>query len=105
MIADLSKFSLEKIEVVVPSKIEAVWAIARPKITDKEYQFKEIICAAFYSPPNKRKNSTLIDHICTTAQHLLTKYPKAGIILGGDKNSMPISPVLDAIPKSHQIVT
>ena len=46
---------------------------------------KEIICAAFYSPPKSRKNSLLLDHLVSTSHHLLSKYLNAGLVLGGDK--------------------
>ena len=36
---------------------------------------------------------------------LLTKYPRAGIIIGGDRNEMSISPLLLALPRLKQLVT
>ena len=36
--------------------------------------------------------------------HLLTKYPKSGYVIGGDKNKLQLQPLLDALPKCRQIV-
>ena len=60
---------------------------------------------AFYSPPRSRKNPLLLDHILVTVPNLLTKYPYAGIIIGGDKNNLNITSLLHGIPKLRQIVT
>ena len=75
----------------------------RPKNT--KTKFKEIIAIAFYSPPNSKKKTQLLDHIITTCHMLLTKYPKAVVVIGGDRNEMSVSPLLDSIPKLRQIVT
>ena len=65
----------------------------------------EIIVVAFYSPPKSRKKAQLMDHIIATCQRLLTKYPKAGIVIGGDRNEMSISPLLTGLPRLRQLVT
>ena len=57
------------------------------------------------SPPRSRKNSLLLDHLVSTSHYLLSKWPKAGIILGGDKNNLNISVLLSSIPRLRQIVT
>ena len=75
----------------------------RPKKTTAK--IKEFIVAAFYSPPNSKKNSKLLDHLISTVHYLLSKYPNAGVILGGDKNNLNLSPLLSGIPKLKQIVT
>ena len=68
-------------------------------------KIKEIIIAAFYSPPNSRKNPQLLDHLLSNSLNLLSKYPNAGLVIGGDKNNLNISPLLNGIPKLSQIVT
>ena len=40
-----------------------------------------------------------------TTHFLLSKYPNAGLIIGGDKNDLNISSLLTGIPKIRQIVT
>ena len=61
--------------------------------------------AGFYSPPGKGKNSALIDHLTTTANSLLSRFPKAGLIIGGDRNGMNTSPLIVSLPRTLQIVT
>ena len=103
IVVDLQKFSLEKIEIANPNKLEVVWGILRPFTSGGN--IKEIICAAFYSPPRSRKNSLLLDHLVSTTHYLLSKWPDAGLILGGDKNNLNISVLLSGIPRLRQIVT
>ena len=103
IIANIENYSLEKIPVLIPYNLEVVWGIMRPKkMTAK---IKEFIVGAFYSPPHSKKNSKLLDHLLSTVHHLLSKYPNAGLILGGDKNDLKLSPLLSGIPKLKQIVT
>ena len=61
--------------------------------------------ASFYSPPHYKKNNQLLDHLISTTHFLLSKYPKAGVIIGGDKNDLKISSLLSCIPKLRQLVT
>ena len=66
---------------------------------------KEMIVAAFYSPPKSKKNPQLLDHLLSNSLYLLSKYPSAGLVLGGDKNDLNITSLLNGIPKLSQIVT
>ena len=81
IVAHLPKFSLEKIDVTIPRSVEVVYGLLRPK--KPSAQLREIIVVAFYSPPRSRKKTELLDHIISTCQSLLTKYPSAGIVIGG----------------------
>ena len=58
-----------------------MWSLVGSKIATKEDTFREILIAGFYSPPGKGKNNAILDHLTTTANSLLTKYPKAGLIV------------------------
>ena len=60
---------------------------------------------AFYSPPRSKMREKLKDHITGTLQMLTTKYPGCGILVGGDKNKMNISSLLNSNLKLQQIVT
>ena len=75
----------------------------RPKKVSQ--RIKEIIVCAFYSPPKSKKNPLLLDHLISTTHFLLTKYPNAGIILGGDKNDLNLAPLLRGVPRLKNIVT
>ena len=96
IVANLAQFSLEKIEVSIPKSVEVTYGLLRSK--NANARFKEIIAVAFYSPPRSRKKSALLDHIITTCHVLMTKYPNAVFVIGGDRNEMSISPLLDSIP-------
>ena len=85
IVVNLEKFTLEKIEVGNPDKLEVIWGLIRPKVNGG--RIREIICAAFYSPPKSKKNPLLLDHLMSTTHHLLTKYPSAGLVLGGIKTT------------------
>ena len=92
------KFTCQRLDILVPSKLECVWAILRPKNITKNTQFKEIVLCGFYSAPKSKKNAKLLDHMIGTMQVLLTKYPKCGYAAGGDKNQFPLGPLLGALP-------
>ena len=46
----------------------------------------------------------MADHIVSTLHMLCSKYPDSGIILGADKNSMDITPILNCGLKLRQVV-
>ena len=46
----------------------------------------------------------MADHIVSTLQMLYTKHPDSGLILGADKNSMDIRPILNTGLKLRQVV-
>ena len=94
-----------KLNIIVPSKLEVVWGLLRPKNPNKSAIVKEYITCAFYSPPNYKKNNALETHIIGTMHHLLTVHPKAAYCIGGDKNSLPLAPILAALPHCQQAVT
>ena len=76
----------------------------RPKESQRGAIFKEVLVCSFYSPPSSKKNKKLTDHLVTTTHALLAKYPNAAVILAGDKNDLPLSPLLQCLPKFVQIV-
>jgi len=104
IIANLKKFSLDKLDVHVPHNLEVRWGIVRPKESQRGAIFKEVLVCSFYSPPSFKKNKKLTDHLVTTTHALLAKYPNAAVILAGDKNDLPLSPLLQCLPKFVQIV-
>ena len=85
IVANLREFSLERIPVSIPHNLEVVWGLLRPK--KESESIREIIVAALYSPPHYKKNSKLLDHLLSTTHYLLSVYPRAGLVIGGDKNN------------------
>ena len=103
IIVNTERFYAEKLEVHIPNNIEVIWVLARPKAASAK--FKKIILCSFYSPPRSRVRDKLKDHIIGTLQRLVVKYPDSGILIGGDRNKMDISALINNNLKLRQIVT
>ena len=102
IVADLSKVTLQPLDIPNPHNLEIVWALARPKIPGP---IKHIICFALYSPPKSRKKTKMTDCIVSTLHSLLTSYPEAGIFGGGDRNCCNVGPIVAAgIPRLKNIL-
>ena len=84
IIADLSQYTLDRLDISNEHKLEICWGILRPKNL-QNCHIKEYIVAAFYFPPRSRKKEKLISHIITNSHMLITKYPNCGLLIGGDK--------------------
>ena len=102
IVVNMEKFTCEKLKINTPTSLEVVWGLLRPK--NPSAKFKKIIVCSFYSPPNKKRNSKMADHIVTTLQMLSCKYPECGLILGADKNEMDIRPILNSGLRLRQVV-
>ena len=104
IVGDLARYTLDRIDNNNEHKLEVCWGLLRPKDASN-CAIKEFIICAFYCPPNSRKKEKLITHIIINTHKLLTKYPKAGLFIGGDKNSLNIAPILQGLPRCRQVVT
>ena len=93
---NLERFSISKLNVHIPKKVEAIWALARPKIYNKK--LKSIIICCFYSPPNLRSNPCLVNHLTLALNNLMNIHKGAGIIIVGDRNNIDISTLLSKEP-------
>ena len=103
IVGDLTKFTLDKIEINNEHKLEICWGILRPKDASN-CAIKEYVVAAFYCPPRSKKKEKLITHIIVNTHKLLTKYPNCGFFIGGDKNCLNLAPILLGLPKFRQVV-
>ena len=79
ILINLEKYSCQRLPIYIPHNLEIVWALLQPK--SQNAKFKKIIVCSFYSPPNKRRNSKMADHIVGTLQILACKYPGAPIMI------------------------
>ena len=95
IVADLSKVSIQPLDTPNPHNLEIVFALVKPM---DPTVIKEIITFALYSPPRSRKKAKMTDLIVTTLHSLLTSFPQAGIMGGGDRNCYNVSPILQAVP-------
>ena len=77
LVANISKFDLDKIATPIPKPLEVVWGLLRPK--QKSVSIRKIICCAFYSPPQSKNKGKLLDHIITTTLHLMTVHDDCGL--------------------------
>ena len=102
IIVNTEKFRIQKLDIQIPHHLEIIWALAKPKAETAE--FKRIILGSFYSPPRSRLRNKLKDHINGTLQMLTSRYEKCAIYVGGDKNKMDISSILNNNLKLKQIV-
>ena len=60
IVAPIDKFSLEKLDILIPHNLEIVYGLLRPKNVTKG-GISEIICVSFYCPPRSPKKSKLLD--------------------------------------------
>ena len=95
ILADVTTVSISPLEVST-GNLEIVWALVKPL---EPSIITEIITFSFYLPPKSKMKSKMTDHIVTTLHHLLTVFPRAGIMGGGDRNDWNVSPVLAAVPR------
>ena len=102
IIVNLEKYSVEKLDVSIPGNLDVVWGLLKPKFGPSK--FKKIIVCCFYSPPKCRKNTRLADHLVGTLHILNTRYPESGIMMGADRNTMDISPILNCGLRLRNIV-
>ena len=100
IVADLSKVTIQSLNVPNPHDLEIVWALVKPT---KPSAIKNIITFAFYSPPRFREKSKLTDCILNSLQLLSSTYPQAGIMGGGDRNCYNVSPVLQGVPRFQNL--
>ena len=75
IIVNRRNFTVEKLVVDVPHKLEVVWCLVRPRQITKDMKYKEYIACAYYSPPNYKKNGKLVQHIISQMHSFLIKYP------------------------------
>ena len=100
--ADPCNFSLKKLNVQNPHQLEVAWGLLKPKIVTGP--ITKIICCCFYSPPNSRKKTKLIDHLSFTLQALLLEHPSAGVMIAGDRNDLSVDRLLRVDSSLRQIV-
>ena len=63
--AKMSKFTLVKCDIPIPSGVECIWGVLKPKFPSN--LFNQIICCSFYSPPWAKQNPDLLDHLLCLA--------------------------------------
>ena len=96
------RFSLTKLNVPIPSPLEACFALLKPKHpTGKMNTF---ICGSFYSPPRSRCKTKMAEFLSVTLCQLRSEHPDSGVILGADINDMSLDLLFSLDPTLRQIV-
>ena len=67
-------------------------------------KINKIIVCCFYCPPRSKKKTVLIEHMTLTVQYLLNIYPKAAILISGDRNDLRIDRLLSVDKSLKQLV-
>ena len=96
-------FTLTRLDVKIPKNLEVVWGLVRPNIQTKE--FKGIIVCAFYSVPNSKRKTKLVEHISINYGELKAGNKECFFLVGGDKNDLDIQNILDISPTLHMHIT
>ena len=96
-------FLLSRLDVSVPPELEVVWGLVKPK--NPSHQVKSIVVCSFYSPPNSKKKSQLVEHIGVNFYKQKSLHPDSFFVCGGDKNDLNARLLLNISPTLHQIVT
>ena len=81
-------FNLSKLDVKVPKKLEVVWGLVRPNVQTPK--FKGIIVCSFYSVPNSKRKTQLVEHIFINYGELKAVHRNCFFLAGGDKNDLNI---------------
>ena len=93
--------TLKQITPPNPKQLEICWALL--KLKNPTSELKSILLCSFYSPPNSRKQTALLDHISDVYYGLKT--PTMGFICAGDRNDIKIEKILEISQTFRQIVT
>ena len=83
IVVNTAQFSISKLNISHPNCLEIVWGLLKPlQVSGK---ITKIIVCCFYCPPKSTRKTMLIEHMTLTLQSLLTTFPKAGVLISGDK--------------------
>ena len=97
--------NLTNTHINIPWGVEAVWCLLTPKITTNDSKIQKIAVCSFYSKPNSRKKSLLLDHISEAYHWLKTKYPKGlHFVIGADSNDLKLDNILSLDKNFVQMV-
>ena len=102
ILVDTEKYSISKLSVPNPKKLEIVWGLLKPKFICG--RISKIIVCSFYCPPKSKKKTALLEHMTLTLQSLKTTFPTAAVLVSGDRNDLKIDGLLSIDNSLKQIV-
>ena len=106
IIVNHANYNVDKLDIPCPWGVEAVWGVLSPKNATSLSKIQKIIVCSFYSKPNSRQKTKLLDHI-SDVFHLMSARYNRGLyfIFGADSNDLRLGPILALNPKFKQCVT
>ena len=108
LVVNSKKFQVQNVTnslVQIPWGVEAVWCVLTPANVTHDSKIQKIACCSFYSKPNSRKKSLLLDHISEAFNVLSLKYGRGlHFVLAGDANDLKLDSILSLSPNLVQIV-
>ena len=91
--------------VKIPWGTEAVWAILTPKGISRDNKIQRIAVCSFYSKPNSRSKTQLLDHIDQAFHIISAKYQRSlHFILAADSNDLKLDSILSLSSQMRQMV-
>ena len=94
LIINQKKFHVKNVTqslIKIPWGTEAVWAVITPKGITKESKIQRIALCSFYSKPDSRRKTQLIDHINQAFHIIIAKYQRGlHFILAADSNNLKL---------------
>ena len=96
IIADHTKYIVDKPDISCPWGVEMVWCILSPKNATSVSKIQKIIVGSFYSKPNSRAKRKLLDHI-SEVYHMMHSRFKTGLyfLIGADSNDLKLDDILN----------
>ena len=109
LIINSSKYHVKNLTqslIEIPWGVEATWAIISPKNITSDSIIQRIALCSFYSKPDSRKKSLLLDHINQAFNIISTKYGKGlHFILAGDSNDLKLGNITNLCSSMKQLVS
>ena len=102
MACNQEKFTLTKLNIAIPSPIEACFGLLKPINTVSKVS--KLICVSFYSPPKSKFQNKLAEFLVFTIGRLRNKHTGSWVILAGDRNELEINLLCTLDPTLRQLV-
>ena len=106
IIVNHTNYIVDKLDIPCPWGVEADWGVLSPKSATSLSKVQKIIVCSFYSKPNSRQKTKVLDHISDVYHLMSAKYSKGlYFILGADSNDLKLGSILALSPNFKQCVT
>ena len=96
------RFLLTKLNIAIPSPLEACFALLKPK--NPTGKIRKFICCSFYSPPRSPCRNKLAEFLVATVGRLRGEHPGCRVIMAGDRNDLKVETITSLDPTFKQLV-